>query len=586
MRRFAWLLGAAASSACGSSTVEDGTLATTSSAGGFVSSAEASSGATDTTAMSSSVTAGSGGAGGDSTAASGAGGVESGWRSALYPKDWQLGFATPQGRRLQDYSYAGYHHGEVPLGTPAVATPFDVTSYGADPSGVSDSTAAAQKAINAATLNGGGVVYFPAGIYKLDGTLSISASKIVLRGVGANSSQLAFTKSAGMGFLSHITFGGTVTDSNEQPLALDGATNDTEVSVADASGYKVGDDVVIGFTITPEFIAEHQMNGTWDHAGNAFAGKWQPLFRREVASIDTSKAPNVIGFKVPLRYPAKLRDKASIKKQSGYLEEVGVESLGLANAVGWDAAWAQNQVHVLELHGVKDAWVRSVGSFSPPSAPKNGKGAGAHLQSGGLLLLDAKRVTVTTSALAKAEHRGSGGNGYLFEVRQSNEILFDQLNASEGRHNFIQNWGFGVTGCVWHRVKSSGGVAWLSKDFPGLMGSSEFHHSLALGNLIDSSTFDDGWAIVNRGSESSYSGHTGTQNTLWNTNGAGLLRSRQFGDGYVIGTTQINVQTTLQGLVLDGGNTAPEDFTEGLGAGADLVPQSLYEDQLAKRLKP
>ena len=91
---------------------------------------------------------------------------------------------------------------------------------------------------------------------------------------------------------------------------------------------------------------------------------------------------------------------------------------------------------------------------------------------------------------------------------------------------------------------------------------------------------------MNRGSESSYSGHTGTQNTLWNTSGAGLLRSRQFGDGYVIGTTQINVQTTLQGIVLDGGNTAPEDFTEGLGAGADLVPQSLYEDQLAKRLKP
>jgi len=38
------------------------------------------------------------------------------WRSALYPADWTLGFADPSGARLQDYSYAGYHHGELPLG--------------------------------------------------------------------------------------------------------------------------------------------------------------------------------------------------------------------------------------------------------------------------------------------------------------------------------------------------------------------------------------------------------------------------------------------------------------------------------------
>ncbi|MBM4377648.1 MAG: DUF4955 domain-containing protein, partial [Deltaproteobacteria bacterium] len=177
-----------------------------------------------------------------------------------------------------------------------------------------------------------------------------------------------------------------------------------------------------------------------------------------------------------------------------------------------------------------------------------------------------------------------GGNGYLYEVRQSNEILFRDLVATEGRHNFIQNWGFGVTGCVWLRVTSQGGVAWVSKNFAGLTGASEFHHSLALGNLIDSSRFDDGWAIVNRGSESTYSGHTGTENVVWNVSGTGNLRSRQFGHGYVIGSSGINVQTTLQGIVLDGAGTAPEDYTEGLGKGAELVPQSLYEDQLQRRL--
>lgn len=569
--------------ACSDSSFQGGASNATTGAGGQASTSTAGGG--DGGAATST---GSGGSGGTATAStsSGSGGSEPevGWRSVLYPKDWQPGFATADGKRVQDYSYAGYRRGESAIGTPAVATTYEVTGFGADPSGAKDSTAAIQSAIGAATANGGGIVHIAEGNYRLDGTLVVNASKVVLRGDGPTKSRLAFTKSAGMSYLSHITFAGPIKDVNETWLAADAAPFDTTVKVADASAYKPGDDVVVGFSITSEFIAEHQMSGTWDQPTNAFKGKWQPFFRREVVSVDTSTTPHTVTLDVPLRYPAKLRDGASLRKQTGYLSEVAVESLGLANAVSWDAAWAENQVHVLELRGVKDAWVRDVASFSPPGAPTSGFGVGHHLASSGLLVLDAKRVTVADSEMHKAEHRGGGGNGYLFEVRQSNEILFRDLVATEGRHNFIQNWGFGVTGCVWLRVKSQGGVAWLSEFISGLPGASEFHHSLALGNLIDSSTFDDGWAIVNRGSESSYSGHTGTENVVWNVAGKGLLRSRQFGNGYVVGTKDINVQTTLQGLVFDGAGTAPEDFTEGLGKGTDLVPKSLYDDQLAKRL--
>jgi hypothetical protein len=569
-----------------------GSVETTSSSGATsVATVGASGSGGQATASTSPASTGAGGSAESASAVStgtsgggGAGGAEGGWRSALYPKDWQPGFATGDGKRVQDYSFAGYHRGEKPIGTAPVETLFDVTAQGADPTGASDATAAIQAAIDAAKSNGGGVVFFPKGNFRLDGTLMVNASSVVLRGEGPDKSRLAFTKTAGMSFLSHLTFAGSVKDSNETLLVTDAKTFDVKVAVADASAFAPGDDVVLGFTITNEFIAEHQMTGTWDHASNAFRGKWQPFFRRQVVGVDTASTPNTVTLDVPLRYAAKLRDGASLRKQTGYLAEVGVEGLGLANAVGWDAAWSEKQVHVLELRGVKDAWVRNVASFSPPSAPTTGNGVGAHLASGGLLLLDAKRVTVADSVMQKAEHRGSGGNGYLFEVRQSNEILFRDLVALEGRHNFIQNWGFGVTGCVWLRVTSQGGVAWLSKNFPGLTGASEFHHSLALGNLIDSSRFDDGWAIVNRGSESTYSGHTGTENVVWNVSGKGTLRSRQFGNGYVIGTKDISVQTTLQGLVLDGAGTAPEDHTEGLGQGADLVPPSLYEDQLTRRL--
>lgn len=548
--------------------------ASTSSGGGAGGEAAATS--------SSDASSGSAGAGGTApTSSTGSGGE--GWRSVLYPEDWQPGFEVA-GARVQDYSYAGYHRSEAAFGTAPVETLFDVMTQGADGSGNTDSTAAIQATIGAAKANGGGVVFFPAGTYRVDGTLLVNASNVVLRGAGSDKSRIAFTKSLGMSFLSHLTFAGNVKDSDEALLVADGAPFDATISVADASAYAPGDDIVVGFVITDEFITEHEMVGTWDHATNAFRGKWQPFFRREVVSTDTTTTPNTITIDVPLRYATKLRDGASVRKQTGYLSEVAVESLGLANAVAWDDAWLEKQIHVLELRGVKDAWVHDVVSFSPPSAPSSGKGVGAHLASGGVMVLDSKRVTVADSAMHKAENRGSGGNGYLFEVRQSNEILFRDLLATEGRHNFIQNWGFGVTGCVWLRVTSQGGVAWITKDFPGLVGASEFHHSLALGNLIDSSRFDDGWAIVNRGSESTYSGHTGTENVVWNVSGKGNLRSRQFGNGYVVGSTDITVQTTLQGFVLDGAGTAPEDFTEGLSAGASLVPQSLYEDQLAHRL--
>ncbi|MFY0537616.1 hypothetical protein [Nannocystis pusilla] len=57
-------------------------------------------------------------------------------------------------------------------------------------------------------------------------------------------------------------------------------------------------------------------------------------------------------------------------------------------------------------------------------------------------------MTVADSTLELAQHRGDGGNGYLFEVMQSGEVLVRDCVARAGRHNFVQNWGFGATGIV------------------------------------------------------------------------------------------------------------------------------------------
>ncbi len=503
---------------------------------------------------------------------------EVGWRSVLYPEDWTPDFTGPDGLFLHDFSYAGYHNGETPLAVDVPALTIDVVAdHGADPDGVVDATAAFQAALDVAA-QAGGVVQVPAGLYRIDGSLTVTASRVVLRGVGAEQSKLWFTRFQDMAYKSHLSFAGALTLTDEALLVEDGAARASTVKVADAGAFTAGDDVAVGFVITPEFVAEHGMTGTW----MVFNATWQVFFWRTVVAVEG----DTITLDVPLRYPVKLRDAASVKRVDGYLREVGVEGLGVADAVGWDDAWSQNQVHVLSLRGVKDAWVQGVQSFVSPGAPAEGLSAGRHLQSSGIEVVQGKRVTISDSSLGFAENRGGSGNGYLFEVSQSSEVLVRDCVGEAGRHNFIQNWGFGATGIVWQRVHSKAGVAVAVKDLDfGLPGLSEFHHSLATANLIDQSTLDDGWGAVNRRLYSSGAGLSATQSAIWNPDGDGVVRSRQYGNGYVIGAGKFLTVETALGTE-DAQGSEPEDFVEPIPVDAPgpMVPASLYDDQLARRL--
>jgi hypothetical protein len=85
-------------------------------------------------------------------------------------------------------------------------------------------------------------------------------------------------------------------------------------------------------------------------------------------------------------------------------------------------------------------------------------------------------------------------------------------------------------------------------------------------------------------------GHSTTQSVFWNLNGAAypldqflqkfIVDTAQFGDGYVIGTRGLAPEVRTP----SDPQSAPGDFVEGVGLGAELEPSSLYEDQLARRL--
>lgn len=509
-------------------------------------------------------------------------------RSALYPEYWTPGFSLShpdyeQTLLLQDYSYAGYHNGERSLpeatsGIIQVETSID---------GSSDTSGAIQAALDQAAAKGGGIVYLPAGLYRIDRPISIEGSNIVLRGAGSEQTRLWFRD------------GGGTTEEHKNNLLVTGASwlneearadwgiteqgeiFDTSVELINADGIQPGDDISIAWEITEDFKAEHNSEGYWYHSE---LGTRKTFFRRTVTQVDGNR----VHFKVPLRYTVKLRDNPVVLRATGYGSENGIEALSFTNAMGVEQAWASfDQATAMLLRFCKDCWIRDVKSFAR-------EGASHQIRSHGITIERSFRVTVADSHLAKTEHLGEGGNGYLFQLTRTNEVLIQDSSGRDGRHNFTINWDFGTSGNVFQRIDSSGGLVCssLENQLSGncSLGPSDFHHALAIANLFDSAKIDDGLQVGNRQQWSVGAGQTGTQNLFWNITGEGKVYSYNQGVGYVIGTgTNIDVSTAL-GLStwpeshLSPG-TAPEDYTELLGEADELVPQSLYDDQLAKRLR-
>ena len=112
--------------------------------------------------------------------------VSIGWAgtSALWGEAGELW--DPRGR-LPDFSYAGYQEGAEPPEVPVVV---DVRDHGGVGDGVTDDTAALQSALDAAAEAGGGAVWVPSGTWRVQDVLNLSASGVVLRGEGPESTSL------------------------------------------------------------------------------------------------------------------------------------------------------------------------------------------------------------------------------------------------------------------------------------------------------------------------------------------------------------------------------------------------------------
>ena len=312
---------------------------------------------------------------------------------AAESKTWQQFVAAQRNGTepiLPDFSFAGYHGGIDPI--PDIKGPiFDVTKFGANGDGKADDQAAIQKAIDAAEIAEGGVVFFPPGTFRVNADLAhrrplvVRKGHIVLRGSGA-------------------TKGGTILLIDEPTLKVKAAKDDGTDTTADTGAGEAAPDWM--FQIQPEKAHSkiHPAKVTGDTPREAFTltvddaskfrpGMWITLSVKGKAVLPDVIAPyketdlpaewtrihangvalqehhlikSVANNLITLREPLKTAVKASHGwTVSEYLNiaELGVEDLCFEG--GWvgkfvhhrswmdDSGWAG-----LKLFNVVDSWVR------------------------------------------------------------------------------------------------------------------------------------------------------------------------------------------------------------------------------------
>lgn len=524
------------------------------------------------------------------------------WRSTLYPSSWSPGYTNASGQFLQDFSYAGYKAGTANPPTNPGTKFINVTQppYNADKTGTVDATTAIQAAIDYVGTNGGGVVYLPAGTYRVkpqnaaDWTnsapdyrkrtaLLVRYNNVVLRGDGTDKTFI-FNDATYMRGKRVISFSPDSQgydypwylepEQNVTGLAADLNMPSRDIRVNSVAGFAVGNAVLIRANITSAFLSEHGMSGLWPLAQGM-------MYARRITNINATT--KVITVDIPIRYALKIRDNARMHKITRpELSNVGIENLSIGQRENTKAgsgeesyntagtlAYETHQSALLYFDYVVDGWVTNVKSYKPTVNTSM-----THLLSSGVWIYNARNITISNVDMRNAQYRGGGGNGYLFRVEGS-DILIQNSYAESGRHNYLiqEMWAHGN---VVYNSTTARGTSTFS--------SSEFHRYLSHANLFDSFTVNnDRLESIDRGTASDGAGLTGTQNVFWNIkNGSGscIVTSKQYKSGYIIGTAP----TCVVDVTVSGASDSPVDFVEALATGDLLQPQSLFRDQLSRRL--
>ena len=487
-------------------------------------------------------------------------GLESPW--VHYGPDGKLVYKAlnPQGDRIMDFSAAGYRGG-------GVAIPEASVQETVGPSGGADDTAAIQAALDAVArrpLVDGlrGAVLLKPGIYKVGGSLRIDSAGVVLRGSGSGTggTELQIT-GASHNLLNLIGPAGTrmvsagpvgrITD----PYVPSGTRS---FSVADAAGFKVGDEVLVRRPVTEKWVTYLGMDQlVRDGAPQIWL---KPGITHDWERVITAVDGNKITVDLPLSdsFDAAYVDPPGatmVKHSFPRISQVGIERLRATSP----PRSAELENYFIRADNFVDGWVRDV--------------TGHNFTRGIIVQPGVKRMTVEDVVLTHDTTAYSTSAAPFDFSINATEVLMQRSSSTNGN----KIWYFAT------QNNSRGPNVLL--DFKGTGTASHIapHQRWASGLLVDNASSDGGIILGNNGTAGDGYGWDIAWSVAWNcVSGTDILAppgAMNWAIGCKGGVSAPHGTSGVPGSPL-----LPKGINDSQNM--PVAPRSLYLAQLCERLGP
>lgn len=492
--------------------------------------------------------------------------------------DGKLAYAATQtGDHIVDFSYAGYRGGGVALPDAAVAETLA-------PSGTDD-TAALQAALNrvAAISAKSGTPHallLAPGTFSLNAPVNISASNLVLRGSGRDKTTITLTGDPHSGFVLGLNATPAAANSDEDsatpPAEEQSAktqharttladayipSGTRQLPVANATGFSVGDTILIKHPITPEYLRfmgmDHlERSGRAEHwIGNSITTE------RRIAAIRS----NTFVLDVPItddydpRFGGGSATTVTAVPAPARLHDSGIEALTLTApsvSIPLDAP----HFDAIHITTAEDVWLRDLDihdttNFIQVEAP-------------------ARRITIDRVDLTNRKPITSRAKPFGFSLAGTQTLVM--RSSSHGDKIF-----FAAT-----QARIQGPNVLLDCDFSGDE-AVEPHQRWSTGFLVDNVHVHGGAIhLINRGIMGSGHGWAIGWSVIWNSTADALVAQLPPGSiNWVIGSKGQRRRQPMPIMGARGSDKGP-DLPEAIYDSQEkpVEPRSLYLQQLTDRL--
>jgi hypothetical protein len=499
------------------------------------------------------------------------------WQSSIvhYDPANKLVYASDiEKNRIPDFSFAGYKNGESAIPeVPVIKTISKIPG---------DNTVYIQSIIDSLGMAGvkGTILLLP-GNYEIWGTLRLKYSGLVLKGSGNGSDSLTNTILKGKGDTPTqrtilIAGGGSSSLWKDQVSGTKtNITNDTvligsrEFYVENPAPFSVDDNIIIYHPCSLEWLKAIDYGGTHSTSSTedtAWAVDSQPIvYNRYIKAINGNK----ITIDAPVfNHLIKSESQSYIYKygRSGLKTDIGIENL----RIDIETRGGEDENHpwqAVDLYQLEDSWVRNCTFL--------------HFGQSGIRINTGTRITIENCKALDPVSIITGERRYNFNAYSgSQQILFKNCYATNGRHHYVSNGTSWTSGVVFYNCASSGAYT-----------SSEGHRRWSQGFLYDNHKELDGprvgldprlLGIYNRGNYGTAHGWALAHSVAWNCDlakGDLIIQKPPTAQNYAIGCKGLHITGTCPPAPFK----EPQGYIEGSNA-SGLYPQSLYIAQLQERL--